>query len=259
MTNNPTNENQPNNDLAQTNEFELLTPEEIAQKSNSQVHVFGDGVVCDTEPRYIEPRGPEIVLDATNGFIPLWEKNTTLRWRFQQRSFLAFRNPEAAKASIRRLFDRAFSAWGDAAPIKFEENSQLWDFEILVRRNDECDRNGCVLASAFFPNPFQNNQLVIYPQMLARTEQTQVNTLIHEIGHIFGLRHFFAKISETDAPSVVFGVDREVSIMNYGPKSQLTDDDKADLKRLYELVWSGQLTKINQIPIRSIKAFHTTF
>jgi hypothetical protein len=253
-----TNENQPHNDSSQTNAFELLTPEEIDRKANSQVHVFGNGVVCDIEPRYIEPGGEEILLDATDGFIPLWEKNTTLRWRFQQRSFLAFRNPETAKASIRRLLDNAFLAWGDAAPIKFEENSQLWDFEILIRRNDDCDRNGCVLASAFFPNPSRSNQLEIYPQMLARTEQDQINTLIHEIGHIFGLRHFFAKIRETDAPSVVFGVNRPTSIMNYGSQSQLTNDDKADLKRLYEMVWSGQLTQINQIPVRLIKAFHTT-
>jgi hypothetical protein len=214
MTNKPTNESQPNTDLAQTNAFELLSPEEIDKKANSQVHVFGNGVVCDIEPRYIEPGGEEIVLDATDGVIPLWEKNTTLRWRFQQRSFLAFRNPEAAKESIRRLFDSAFLAWGNAAPIKFEENSQLWDFEILVRRNDDCDPNGCVLASAFFPNQSRNNQLAIYPQMLARNQQDQVNTLIHEIGHIFGLRHFFAKISETDFPSEVFGVNRPVSIMN---------------------------------------------
>jgi hypothetical protein len=241
-----------------TNPFELLTSEEIDTAIASQVHVFGEGVVCDLEPRYIEPDGAEIVVDATDGFIPLWESNTTLRWRFQERSLLRFRNREAAKASMRRLFDSAVLAWADAAPIQFEERSELWDFEIVFRRNDECDPNGCVLASAFFPNQ-SRNQLVIYPQMLARNEQSQINTLIHEIGHIFGLRHFFAKTLETDFASEIFGVNRAVSIMNYGNLSQLTNDDKADLKRLYELVWSGDLTQINRTPIKLAKTFHATF
>jgi Metallo-peptidase family M12B Reprolysin-like len=241
----------------QPNPFELISPAEIDKAAAEQVHIFGDGVVCDIEPRYI-PGGPEIVVDASAGIIPLWEKNTTLRWRFQERSLLQFRNPEATKTAMRGLFDRAVLAWGDAAPIAFEEQSQLWDFEIVFRRNDDCFGGGCVLASAFFPQPIRD-RLVIYPQMLARSDEAQVNTLIHEIGHIFGLRHFFAKIKETDAPSEVFGVNRSVSIMNYGSLSQLTNDDKTDLKRLYQMVWDGELTQINRVPIKLMKAFHTTF
>jgi hypothetical protein len=46
--------------------------------------------------------------------------------------------------------------------------------------------------------------------------------------------------------------------MNYGSQSELTDEDKADLKRLYQTAWSGELTEINQTPIRFVKPFHTT-
>ena len=45
--------------------------------------------------------------------------------------------------------------------------------------------------------------------------------------------------------------------MNYGNQSVLTTDDKADLKRLYQLAWSGQLTQINGTPIKFVKPFHT--
>ena len=45
--------------------------------------------------------------------------------------------------------------------------------------------------------------------------------------------------------------------MNYGSKSVLTADDKADLKRLYQLAWSGQLTQINGTPIKFVMPFHT--
>jgi hypothetical protein len=43
--------------------------------------------------------------------------------------------------------------------------------------------------------------------------------------------------------------------MNYGSKSELTADDKADLRRLYQSAWSGQLNDINGTPIRFVKPF----
>jgi hypothetical protein len=93
--------------------------------------------------------------------------------------------------------------------------------------------------------------------MFTQSPKEQVDTLIHEIGHTFGLRHFFATVSETAWPAVVFGTHRPFSIMNYGNQSELTDDDKADLKRLYQGVWSGELTEINRTPVRFMKPFHT--
>ncbi len=84
-----------------------------------------------------------------------------------------------------------------------------------------------------------------------------VETLVHEIGHTFGLRHFFANVSETAWPSVIFGKHEPFSIMNYGHKSILTDDDKSDLKALYEKVWSGELIEINDTRIVLVKPFHT--
>jgi hypothetical protein len=82
-----------------------------------------------------------------------------------------------------------------------------------------------------------------------------VDTLIHEIGHIFGLRHFFANVSETAWPSEVFGSHQAFSIMNYGAMSELTKVDRADLKTLYELAWQGQLTHINGTQVRLMRPF----
>jgi hypothetical protein len=231
-----------------------------ATRMTSDVHVFGKRIVCDTEPRgHTRPQGRsplEIVVDASEGFIPLWAKDTTLRWRFRESSMRVFRNPTGAKTAIRRLLGEAILAWGDAAPIKFSERSDAWDFEVVMRRTDDCDGGGCVLASAFFPDAGRHN-LVLYPQMFAQSRAEQVETLVHEIGHIFGLRHFFANVSETAFPSQIFGVHRPFSIMNYGNQSTLTADDRADLKKLYQLAWSGQLTHINGTPIRFVRPFHT--
>jgi Metallo-peptidase family M12B Reprolysin-like len=245
-----------------TDPFRPRDPEAAAREAESQVHVFGPGIVCDTDARgYARPgnRPPaELVVDASEGFIPLWARGMTLRWRFQERSMSFFQDPEAAKAAIKELLGEALLAWGaDVVPVRFTQRDDAWDFEVVMREADRCTVNGCVLASAFFPDAGRH-ELAIYPKMFTQSRKEQVDTVIHELGHTFGLRHFFANISETAWPSQVFGAHRPFTIMNYGSQSELTDDDKADLLRLYQAVWSGELTEINRTPIRLVTPFNTT-
>lgn len=213
-------------------------------------HQISKGILCDLEaPGQKSPGGvspAELVLDAPGGAIPLWDEDVTLNWRFQDRSFDIFENPNAAKKVVEGLFAQALLRWGDAAPIRFRKSHEAWDFEIVIQPSAKCNANGCVLASAFFPDAGQH-KLFIYPTLFEQSEQEKVETLIHEIGHTFGLRHFFANV-EAGFPYVKFGRQNPFTIMNYGDKSTLTDEDKEDLKTLYKSVWSGALTKINGTP-----------
>lgn len=240
--------------------FELKKTEyEVAE--DSEVHVFGKGIVCDTEKRgQPTPQGKsvlELVVDSTAGFIPLWAKDVTLQWRFQQRSFDSFADPEAAEAAVEKLFGEALLAWGPALPVKFAKRDSAWDFEIVMRESDRCSIHGCVLASAFFPDAGQH-ELKLYPKMFQQSHQEQLETLVHELGHTFGLRHFFADVKETGFPSEIFGTHDKFSIMNYGAESFLTDADKMDLERLYRQAWAGDLTQINGTPIRLVTPFHSS-
>jgi hypothetical protein len=239
--------------------FEMISPDDLGPDDLNGDHIIMNGIRCDTERRGSEVpanRSPlEIVLDASEGFIPLWAQGSTLRWRFRKRSLRLFREPRAAQASIEQLLGEAILAWGRAVPIRFAQNDSAWDFEIVVRPGDNCNTSGCVLASAFFPDAGRH-QLVIYPKMFTQPRSEQVETLVHEIGHIFGLRHFFALTSETAWPAQVFGEHRPFSIMNYGAQSVLTDADRRDLETLYRLAWSRQLTQVNQTPIRFVRPYH---
>ncbi|WP_286619101.1 hypothetical protein [Variovorax sp. J22R115] len=199
----------------------------------------------------------ELVVDATNGFVPLWEKGTKLRWRFDEASVDRQPDPKGTRTLVRCLLRDAMREWGDAAPVQIVESDAVHDFTVAVRKRNDCDEAGCTLASAFFPTK-RREEMLIYPFLLSQTLKEQVATLVHELGHVFGLRHYFANISETDSPSAVFGVHRKFTIMNYGAASVLTDEDRKDLKRLYEAAWGGQLTKINGIPVRFVKAYHAT-
>jgi hypothetical protein len=44
--------------------------------------------------------------------------------------------------------------------------------------------------------------------------------------------------------------------MNYGSDSVLTPKDKSDLKRPYQLAWSGRLLHINTTPIKLMRPYH---
>lgn len=228
-------------------------------KESDEIHLVKTGVRCDTESRgHSTPHGLsplEIIVNAPGGFIPLWSKDTTLHWTFRDSSFEQYADPAAAKAQVKDLLAKAILAWDDAAPVKFTQQDDVWDFEIVMKAADDCDSNGCVLASAFFPDAGRH-QLYVYPRMFGQEPQEQVETLIHEVGHAFGLRHFFALVSETAWPAEIFGTHQKFSIMNYGPDSKLTPEDKSDLKRLYQLAWSGQLTHINGTPITFVKPYH---
>lgn len=240
--------------------FVTCGPEERPAEPPAHVHVR-HGFKCLTERRgFPEPRrgsGPfSLWVDASEGVVPLWDRDVILRWRFAVGTLSHFRNPASAGAAIERLLGEAILKWGDAAPVRFTKRDDASaDFEIVVSPVDDCEDGACVLASAFFPDG-GSHKLRIYPAMFQQTREEQVETLIHEVGHIFGLRHFFAAISETAWAAEVFGEDSRFTIMNYGPDSFLTDQDRADLKRLYQLAWSRELTKVNGTPIKLMRPYH---
>lgn len=259
---NKNKESQYKSEASPVDAMDLDVSETVPSRPEPEAHIYKAGSAsfrCDTESRgHATPAGRsplEIRLDASNGFIPLWAKNVSLNWRFRESALASRRNRNAIKAKTRQLLGEALLAWGDAAPVTFKEDSDVWDFEIVVKSGDDCDPQGCVLAQAFFPDGGRH-QLLVYPKMFAQDRKEQVDTLIHELGHVFGLRHWFANLTESDWPSVLFGTDNRFSIMNYGADSEFTQQDKADLKRLYELVWSGQLTSINGTPIRLMRPYH---
>lgn len=240
----------------------LRTDREAVRKAALPLdHHLGKGRICGTEKRgYPTPdnRGREsLVVDNSQGFIPLWEPGVTLRWRFRERSMIVFANPKAAKREIETYLAEALVAWGDAAPVGFIKQDEGWDFEVVMNASDDCRGGGCVLAAAFFPGGGQE-QFLLYPQLFEQSREEIVETFAHELGHVFGLRHFFAQVSETRWPSEIFGEHAKFSIMNYGELSKLTEIDKEDLRRLYAGTWGGALTEINGTQIRLMQAHHSS-
>ena len=239
-----------------------LRETKAAESAFEYIHRFGKSEkhICRTDGiGHATPDGrdlTELRIDTHLGFVPLWAKGVTLRWRFQATSMAVFQDPDAAKKGIRSLLGAALTGWGDAQPVAFSEQRDNVDFEIVVRANADCDASGCVLASSFFPDNGRH-EFVIYPTFFQQSKIEQIETLEHEFGHVFGLRHWFANISEQDWPSGLFGSGSKFTIMNYGDNSKLTKRDKSDLKALYAGAWSGAFTAINGTPVRFQQPYHT--
>jgi len=241
--------------------LELKSKKECSSEGSPIVHKYGKGHICTTDGvGYATPRNRsplELVVDNSEGFIPLWDMNVVLRWKFDENSLSTFSNKEEIKDYVREIFGEALLKWGEADPVKFSENSNGWDFKLRVEAGDNCDLRGCTLARAFFPGSGRND-LFLFPKMFEQSRKEQVDTMIHEIGHVFGLRHFFASVRERAWPSEVFGEHNAFSIMNYGELSELTADDKNDLSLLYQLAWADDLPEINGTPIKLMTPFHET-
>jgi hypothetical protein len=219
---------------------------------------------CITESRFPAPPPaaprtgiqPEIVVDLQRGKVPLWAQGTTLNWRFDPKAVARHGNPDAMKRKVRKLLREAIEAWGET-PVAFRESDEDWDFEIAVLKRKDCDDEGCTLASAFFPEPVRQRVLV-YPSMFDYDHAEQVSTMVHELGHVFGLRHYFADTDseEKKFPSLVYGKHSGFTVMNYGPRSHLTEADRKDLLRLYQAAWSAEPEQEIGKQVRLVQAPH---
>ncbi len=247
--------------------LELLSDEEYARQFGDAAFEVreaesGHRIRCGTEQRgYSTPNNSDsddLRIDTPEGFASLWAEGTTLRWRFSPQAMLRFRYPQDEMEKIRVAMKRGLALWGDACPVRFTEARSNCDFEVAPAFMDDCDPTGCVLASAFFPNGGQNT-LRIFPRMWGLPEEEQAETMAHEFGHIFGLRHWFAHIREQYRDQVPFGSNSPFTIMNYGRFGEMTDADRDDLRLLYREAWRGNLTEINGTPIRFVKPYSSIY
>ena len=107
-------------------------------------------------------------------------------------------------------------------------------FHVVYKPN--VNKNG----KAFFPD-VRGGLLELYDPGLAQTPAKLKNTLIHELGHILGLRHEHAikgipnRLSPEGNEPLLFGKANEFSIMSYDSDRSFQPSDKEGVKLFYAM------------------------
>ncbi|KAI0868115.1 hypothetical protein GGS24DRAFT_483314 [Hypoxylon argillaceum] len=172
---------------------------------------------------------------GSDGYIPRWQKGSTIRYIVCDESF---KNSSLATIAAARAVE-ATSMW-EGIGVKFEQvhRNRAATFQIMyLDLPDDHDPNVC--AESFFPRA-GTGTLFIYKFALEEANMDYLaNILAHEVGHILGLRHEFAGDIICERPkktmeqgSVLWGEKNAMSVMNYYSHPSLHTVQEQDLKEL---------------------------
>lgn len=182
----------------------------------------------------------EIYLGINRGTLSLWESNSVINWTARFDGYPSFTQRDEAIVG----FWRACNTWNRVMQdrVRFNYVGNLSDAAIELRYDDS-GREG-LLASAFFPDTgnLDLNFVRVYesqfdPRYKARNPI--YNTMLHEIGHVLGLRHEFAHDREGFAESILFGIKNPRSVMAYYPAQEIQDTDVEAVRRAYDELADG--------------------
>lgn len=191
----------------------------------------------------------DLFLGLTPGFIHLWNNGSVINWIARMDDYpnrdMAYDAAVSVYLAARR--------WNEVLEgrVTFRYVSSFDDAAFMVQYGGDLGR---VLASAFFPASYRRplNILNVYEFQFSREQKPFiVNTMLHELGHVLGLRHEHSHegipgttVGPEDRPggpeSVVWGARNDRSVMSYtaGPP-KIQDTDVADIRAAYDRLRDG--------------------
>ncbi|KAK0619711.1 hypothetical protein B0T14DRAFT_496386 [Immersiella caudata] len=186
---------------------------------------------------------------GTQALIPRWVPSTKLLY-FVVKDGFTDDDFKHAKSS----FKEAADDWNALSfGVTISPTSNKAEANFLVRYYEEKD-NDRTLARAFFPNEVKD--VLIFNNSLTDPYWRKLlkNTILHELGHVIGLRHEFANDQKAGAPAGQkreqfahqIGGDNRHSVMSYDDDVVINELDKKDVLEFYKME-NGHL--INKVPI----------
>ncbi|KAI1766750.1 hypothetical protein GGR53DRAFT_464070 [Hypoxylon sp. FL1150] len=152
-------------------------------------------------------------------YIYRWKLGSTITFNVDRRSF-----PDSSYAShAAKSLEQAACKWNEGeigVQFKRVADHEPATFRLIYEHQDPTGTNTIAKASPPIPIVLQPQQLHIFVYSIAfgiesGNYQHLDNIFCHELGHILGLRHEFAKERERNLPCTQIGGSNSSSVMNY--------------------------------------------
>ncbi|KAM0186121.1 hypothetical protein ACHAPI_011859 [Fusarium lateritium] len=176
-----------------------------------------------------EPNLPSIVL-GYDSIIPRWKTPTTLKWYLMADKFPSNEEAETAAAALNQAADE----WHNidfGVTIRQTQNKKEANFNLVYRKNSRREPDD--LGRAFFPNDADDDILIFSLALQPEERYRLKNVFLHELGHVFGLRHEFGLAEGLGAQQ--FMAKNSLSVMDYNKAPSIQETDKQGIRAFYKL------------------------
>lgn len=199
----------------------------------------------DFPPASHNDSGYDSIQVGFGALIPRWEASTALKWFLKAEGF-----PSADEAKLAaEIMNQAAQEWNDLSfgvSVSQTTDETAANFNLIYEDNPPNEPGA--LASAFFPLQAGGDVVIYETGMKNSREYPLKSTLLHELGHVFGLRHEFA--DKYPNGQLRFMEINKDSVMSYNGVVIIEETDKHGIRAFYEL---AEGSRIGQSPVRDYK------